>query len=116
ALLEAKKEPTNHALRDVAALKSELEEWGRGLVFLFPTDDQLAAFDASEFGDLPGTIVYGVDRGGEVSEMLARSLELSNRNDLPIFVVADTFGRVVFFSQGYRIGLGEQMMKVIRAL
>lgn len=116
ALLEAKREPTNHALRDMAALKTELEKWGRGLVFLFPTAEQLAAFDASEFGELPGTITYGVDREGAVSEMLARSLELTNRNDLPIFVVADTFGRVVFVSQGYRIGLGEQMMKVIGAL
>ena len=116
ALLEAKREPTNHALRDVAALKSELEQWNRGLVFLFASDEQLAAFDAAEFGDLPSTVVYGVDRGGEVAAMLRRSLELTDRADLPLFVVADTFGRVVFVSQGYRIGLGEQMMKVIRAL
>ncbi|WP_300728133.1 transglutaminase domain-containing protein [uncultured Rikenella sp.] len=116
ALLEAKKEPTNHALRDIAALKAELEQWGRGLVFLFPTAEQLAAFDASEFGELPKTITYGVDKGGEVAGMLRQSLELTNMNDLPVFVVADTFGRVVFVSQGYRIGLGEQMMKVIRSL
>lgn len=116
ALLEAKKEPTNHALRDIAALKAELEAWGRGVVFLFANDDQLAAFAPAEFGELPKTITYGVDRGGEVSEMLRQSLELTNMNDLPIFVVADTFGRVVFVSQGYRIGLGEQMMKVIGSL
>lgn len=116
ALLEAKKEPTNHAMRDIAALKAELEQWNRGLVFLFATDDQLAAFNPAEFGDLPKTITYGVDRDGLVAAMLKQSLELSNMNDLPIFVVADTFGRVVFVSQGYRIGMGEQMMKVINAL
>lgn len=116
ALLEAKKEPTNHALRDIAALKSELEKWNRGMVFLFGSDDQLAAFNASEFGELPKTITYGVDKGGEVSNMLKQSLELNNMADLPVFVVADTFGRVVFVSQGYRIGLGEQMMKVIGSL
>lgn len=116
ALLEAKKEPTNHALRDIAALKSELEQWNRGLVFLFGSEEQLAAFNASEFGELPKTITYGVDKSGEVSAMLGQSLELNNMNDLPVFVVADTFGRVVFVSQGYRIGMGEQMMKVIRSL
>ena len=116
ALLEAKKEPTNHALRDIAALKSELEKWNRGMVFLFGSEDQLAAFNAAEFGELPKTITYGVDKGGEVSKMLKQSLELSNMADLPVFVVADTFGRVVFVSQGYRIGMGEQMMKVINSL
>lgn len=116
ALLEAKKEPTNHALRDIAALKTELEKWNRGLVFLFGSEDQLAAFNAAEFGELPKTITYGVDKGGEVSKMLKQSLELSNMADLPVFVVADTFGRVVFVSQGYRIGMGEQMMKVINSL
>lgn len=116
ALLEAKKEPTNHALRDIAALKTELEKWNQGMVFLFANDGQLEAFNPAEFGALPKTITYGVDKGGEVSGMLKQSLELSNMNDLPVFVVADTFGRVVFVSQGYRIGMGEQMMKVIGSL
>lgn len=116
ALLEAKKEPTNHALRDMAALKSELEKWNRNMVFLFSTPEQLAAFNPSEFGQLPNTIAYGVDNKGEVASMLKQSLQLSNMNDLPVFVIADTFGRVVFVSQGYRIGLGEQMMKVIHSL
>lgn len=116
ALLEAKKEPTNHALRDIAALKSELEQWGRGMVLLFNTPEQLAGFNSNEFGPLPETITFGVDNGGEIADMLKNSLEISNMNDLPVFIVADTFGRVVFFSQGYRIGMGEQMMKVIRSL
>ena len=116
ALLEAKKEPTNHAMRDIAALKSELEQWNRGLVFLFASEDQLAAFDPAEFGSLPNTITYRVDQDGSVSAMLKQSLELTNMNDLPVFVVADTFGRVVFVSQGYRIGMGEQMMKIINSL
>ena len=31
-----------------------------------------------------------------------------------MFIVADTFNRVVFVSQGYTIGLGEQLMGVIK--
>ena len=43
-------------------------------------------------------------------------MNLPNADTLPIFVIADTFGRVVFVSQGYTIGLGEQMLKVIHKL
>lgn len=35
---------------------------------------------------------------------------------LPIFIIGDTFNRVVFQSQGYTIGLGEQLTKVIDKL
>ena len=33
-----------------------------------------------------------------------------------MFIIADTFNRVVFVSQGYTIGLGEQMQKVFQKL
>ena len=36
--------------------------------------------------------------------------------NLPVFVIADTFNRVVFVSQGYTIGLGRQIRQVITAL
>lgn len=48
--------------------------------------------------------------------MLVEAMKLPNADNLPIFVIADTFGRVVFVSQGYTIGLGQQMMHVIHKL
>ena len=33
AVLGVGQEPTNHALRDIAALRSEFEQWGRKMVF-----------------------------------------------------------------------------------
>lgn len=35
AVLGAGQEPTNHALRDIAALSGEFEKWGRKMVLLF---------------------------------------------------------------------------------
>lgn len=116
ALLGVNQEPTNHALRDIAALNSEFEKWGRSMIFLFQNEQQLAAYNPAPFGQLPGTITYGVDMDGGMRAMLKESLEISNMDNLPIFVIGDTFNRVVFFSQGYTIGLGEQMMKVINSL
>ncbi len=36
AILGARQEPTNHAMRDIAAVKKDLEEWGRSMVLLVP--------------------------------------------------------------------------------
>ena len=101
---------------DIAAVKKELEDWGRGIVLLFPDEKGYKNFDPKEFGDLPGTITYGLDIDGAIQKEMATAMKLQNANTLPIFLIADTFNRVVFVSQGYTIGLGEQLMKVIHKL
>ena len=116
AILGARQEPTNHAMRDIAAVKEQLESWGRKMVLLFPDEEGLSKFDTKEFGDLPNTIVYGVDKNHAIQNEMVAAMKLAHANTLPIFLIADTFNRVVFVSQGYTIGLGEQLMQIIHKL
>lgn len=116
AVLGAGQEPTNHALRDIAALSGDFDQWGRKMVLLFPSEDQYKKFRPSEFPGLPSTIVYGIDVDGAIQKQIAESMKLPNKTVLPMFIIGDTFNRVVFVSQGYTIGLGEQLMKVIHGL
>ncbi|MDD3062120.1 MAG: transglutaminase domain-containing protein, partial [Massilibacteroides sp.] len=115
-ILGARQEPTNHAMRDIAQLAEDFNQWGRSMVLLFNNEQGWKNFDAAEFGSLPQTITYGIDTDRKITEMLVKGANLPNGNALPIFVIADTFGRIVFVSQGYTIGLGEQLMKVIHKL
>ncbi|NDV58144.1 transglutaminase domain-containing protein [Bacteroides sp. 519] len=112
-VLGARQEPTNHAMRDIAAVANELNEWNRGIILLFKNEQEWNSFDTNEFGQLPTTVTYGIDEDNKITNMIASAMEISNTNNLPIFIIADTFGRVVFVSQGYTIGLGEQMLGVI---
>ena len=116
AILGARQEPTNHAMRDIAAVKEQLESWGRKMVLLFPDEEGLSKFDTKEFGDLPNTIVYGIDKNHAIQNEMVAAMKLAHANTLPIFLIADTFNRVVFVSQGYTIGLGEQLMQIIHKL
>ncbi len=116
AVLGTGQEPTNHALRDIAALGKDFEEWGRSMVLLFPGEEQYRKFNPAEFPSLPSTITYGIDVDGSIQQQIVAGMELRDRNTLPLFIIGDTFNRVVFVSQGYTIGLGEQLMKVIHKL
>lgn len=116
AVLGARQEPTNHAMRDIAAVKEQLEAWGRGIVLLFPDEKGWKSFDPKEFGELPSTITYGIDIDGRIQKEIVSAMKLTNAHSLPVFIIADTFNRVVFVSQGYTIGLGEQLMQVIHKL
>jgi len=116
AVLGVNQEPTNHALRDIAALSKDFEEWGRGMILLFPSEEDYAKFRPQDFPGLPKTITYGIDKDGSIQAQIAKNMKLSNDEILPMFIIGDTFNRVVFVSQGYTIGLGEQMMKIIHKL
>ncbi|MDR2472371.1 MAG: transglutaminase domain-containing protein [Tannerella sp.] len=115
-IIGSRQEPTNHALHDIEKLKDDFEQWKRPIILLFTKEEDLKFFNTNEFARLPKTVVYGVDANAGIAGMITDAMKATDRNQLPIFVVADTFGRVVFFSQGYTIGLGEQMMKTIKGL
>lgn len=114
-ILGVNQEPTNHALRDIASFKADLEKWGRKMVLLFPDEAKAGKFALESFPGLPSTIIYGIDTDG-IAAQIAESMKLKYKESLPVFIIADTFNRVVFVSQGYTIGLGEQLMKTIKGL
>lgn len=107
-------EPTNHALHDIAKMKEKLDKWGRPMVLLFTNQAEKDKFEAQkgEFGNLLKNTIFGIDKDGTVVKEIAKEMKLRNPNQLPIFIIADTFNRVVFLSRGYTIGLGEQLVKV----
>ncbi|MDR1332720.1 MAG: transglutaminase domain-containing protein [Tannerella sp.] len=114
-ILGSRQEPTNHAMNDIARAAAGFEAWGRSIVLLFPNEQGLKQFDANEFKGLPSTVTYGIDIS-RVAERLTRELHLPSATTLPIFVIADSFGRIVYVSQGYTIGIGDEMLKVIHKL
>ena len=105
-------EPTNHALRDLAAARRQLEQWGRPVVLLFTSEKDAKRFRAADYGQLPNTVVYGIDRDGSIAQQIVKEMKLNPDGSLPLFVIADTFNRVVFASQGYTIGLGDQLARI----
>ena len=108
-------EPTNHALRDISVYKEQMEKWGRKMLLLFQNDDEAQRFNFAEFDKLPNTVVWGIDVDGKIRQEVWEQMKLTSPS-LPVFLICDTFNRVVFISQGYTINLGEQLMKIIRKL
>ena len=90
-LVQDKHEPSNHALHDIALKQKELETIGRPILILNAEDNR------------------------PIVEEIAQSLHLETR-ELPLFVIADTFNRIVWVSQGYTIGMGEQLLRALKKL
>lgn len=116
-------EPTTHALHDIATCVQELEAEGSHIVLLSQTPQDAERFNMAEFNDLPSSVIWGVDQDeptlngvaldGSITASIVQNLNL-NQEYLPLFIVTDDKGLVIFAHQGYTIHLGEQMLKVIR--
>jgi transglutaminase-like putative cysteine protease len=117
-ILGVGKEPTNHALHDIAKMKQKLDQWGRPFVLLFTSEQEAEKFRKlqGEFPNLPEKTMFGIDKDGSILRQLVGQLKLQDDSHLPIFIIADTFNRIVFTSSGYTIGLGEQLVKVAEKL
>jgi hypothetical protein len=103
-------------MRNIAAIASDLNTWNRSIMLLFKSEGDWKSFDKSEFGTLPETITYGIDETGKITDMITEAMNLTDKNKLPIFIIANTFGQVVYVSQGYNTNMGEQLIKTIRKI
>ena len=115
-VLAVGQEPTDHALKDIAAKAAELERWGRKIILLFPDRESYDKYMSAPVSGLPGNVVFGIDNGGNIRNQILSEMKLPAVTQMPVFIVADTFNRVVFESHGYTIGLGEQLLKTIHGL
>ena len=90
AVLGDRDEPSVHARRQLEALAPVLEEWGR-------------------------PVLIEDDPDGSILTMLTEGCKSTSRQ-LPVVTICDSFGHVVYFSQGYNTSLAEDLKRVIAQL
>ncbi len=102
AFLTPRHEPSVHAVNDLAAEKDALEKWGRPILLLTSEDglDWVKEYSSR----LPSNVHFGI----APKAML--------EGQMPRVMIADTFNRVFFKTEGYTIGLGNQLLTAISKL
>lgn len=116
AILGVGQEPTDHTLKDIAVKAKEFDACGRKMILLFPTRAAYEKYQTAPAPGLPEHVVFGIDQDSSIQKKLLEALELEANTQLPIFIIGDTFNRIVFTSHGYTIGLGERLLKIIDSL
>ncbi len=103
-------EPSDHILRDLGTL---VDEGGKLPVptLVLTQEGQ----DGQSLHDLLPQAIRGTDTQGLLGKVAA-GMEQTQPLDYPVVVVADTFNRIVFFSQGYTIGIGDRIAAVLSSI
>ncbi|MCL2562209.1 MAG: transglutaminase-like domain-containing protein [Rikenellaceae bacterium] len=108
------KEPTKHILQEMPRHREALEEWGGAVVFMVPDDKRSEAFDARLFGGLPAQTVWATDEGRELLDQTAAAIRTTFRNNFPLVAYLTSNGGVIYSSEGYRLGIVEDVVRTIR--
>lgn len=114
--IDPDKEPSKHVMADIPAVRSILEKWGGGVLFLLNEKKLTPAFKPANFKGLPAQSTFAFDTGDNLLKQVEKLKSRSLGNNLPVIVIADKAGNLVYFSEGYKIGIGEQLAKEINRM
>lgn len=110
ALIKPHHEPSSHVLNDLRQHAADFEKWPGKIMLITAGEPSAAGAISSEFPGLPSNAILGTD----VSGTIAGELQPFG-SGYPIVIIADTFNRVVFASEGYTIGIAQKLLDVLKA-
>ncbi|MDD6779221.1 MAG: transglutaminase domain-containing protein, partial [Bacteroidales bacterium] len=108
ALIKPNHEPTAHILNDMAPLMEDVAQCGVKVLLLFADADEAQRFKASDYPAMPHNVVLGTDVNGAIAREMG-----DFGTDRPVVLIADTFNRVVFASEGYTIALWHTILSTL---
>jgi hypothetical protein len=111
--LDLGKEPSKHILQDLPAVQQALDEWGGGVLFL-TSDDRAVVAPGLSFNGLPQNTSWGVDVRRELLQAVTGALQIDFNDNFPLTLYLSRNGGVLYSAAGYRIGTGEEILKIIR--
>jgi len=111
--IDPDKEPSKHVLVDIAAVKESFEKWGGSVTFIIPQNKISSFFSLSDFKGLPLQSIFAVDKDEALFRAIGKQKCYSLENKYPVIISADKEGNMYYYSEGYRIGAGEQLVKII---
>ena len=101
ACLGYKDEPITHAVRQLTSISELINDKGLKVV----------ALGQAHPNGITG-LVKGEDKDDSVRKMLSDGCKKDGRT-LPVIALCDSFGRIVYYSQGYNTSLAEELKKVL---
>jgi len=113
--IEPDKEPTKHVINDLASIKDRLEKWNGNIIIGLSNDKITKAFNPSNYKALlPSKTIFAYDYNNKLINDIAKIKNKPLSNSYPIILITDKNGNLMYYSEGYTIGIGEQLIKYLK--
>ena len=114
--IDPDKEPSKHVMADIPAVREIIEKWEGGMMFLFANDKVSKSFKPANFPGLPSQSKFSFDKDAGLLTEISKLRNRKGTANLPVIVITDKDGNLLYYSEGYKIGIGEQIAKAIAPL
>jgi hypothetical protein len=111
-VLDPDKEPSKHILNDLGPYTGHFDKWNGQFVMAIPAEKAGQAGVLNTYS-LPRHLVWGIDHERNIFEAIDHIYGTGLKEKLPLVLLCDNQGNVYMFSSGYKIGIGEQLLKII---
>lgn len=106
--LDPGKEPTRHVLKDLKDLKQTFDESNLPFLFFVPEEKQTASFHQDNYV-VPQNSTFAHDT--DMLSQLSSEFQQKLSSQLPVIVLVNAKGDVLYYSAGYKIGSCSQLLK-----
>ncbi|MDD4603249.1 MAG: transglutaminase-like domain-containing protein [Bacteroidales bacterium] len=113
AWLEPEKEPTKHFIADLEQKKSEIERWHGKMILLFKNINDKNDFEKKYRSTLPDGIHTFIAQPSTLKMVIA-AMKHSENTLLPFILYITPDGRIHYFSEGYKIGVVNDLISVLQ--
>lgn len=100
------REPSKHLVKELQEQRKALQQWGGMIYLLAPDNVNVLAWN------LPNADILSTKNLDPFGALLLKTINPSqSKPDYPFVALVNNRGEILFHSQGYKIGLAEQMLK-----
>jgi hypothetical protein len=84
------------------------------VLFLIPKDKATNSSGISAFKGLPQNTTWTIDNNRELLNIIINALQIDFNDNFPLTLYLSRNGGILYSVAGYRIGTGEEILKIIR--
>jgi hypothetical protein len=110
-IIDPDKEPTKHVLDELGSYSDHFNQWKGRFLFVM-SSNKISQAGILKFFTLPKENLHGADVDNNILASLEAQYGAGLRDKLPLVVLCSNDGQVYYFSAGYHIGVGEQLLKL----
>lgn len=110
--IDPAKEPTRHVLNDLKMLKEDFNYWGGKIVFVVP-QNLLTSGYLADTTSLPQNSSFVIDYNNVLLNSMKSTVQI--QEDFPISMLINAKMELLFYTTGYRIGIGETILQNIQS-
>jgi len=110
--MDPDREPAKHIFTDLAQFKTEFDNWGGDFIFFPDPSATRTEFNPEDHPEFPARSRFGVDNNLSAFHDFVKPVSSGTIN-LPLVILCDGKGNIFYRSEGYKIGIGEDILKNI---